>query len=234
MRLRRCLSGKLTVGHTIRSSALCFKRFAKKNKLFSSRLKRTNCLWLEKKFILLLYIICTCELEGMKEQAADSCFPVALPAAAAAAAWSAFGISFLSLLSSLAAMSAIALPVWRCLCEKKKFFICDWKAIMSFRLKQRIFSRPPTSLSWIRFMKPERSICCSLQVILTLCFLFLPAERVTQSLYLSPDQLAVKCNGNTYWTGACWLPTLWPRENTQSIPLCFLSLKFTHMYDCLY
>lgn len=120
MRLRRCLLGKLTVGHTIRSSALCFKRFAKKNKLFSSQLKRTNCLWLEKKFILLLYIICTCELEGMKEQAADSCFPVALPAAAAA--WSAFGISFLSLLSSLAAMSAIALPVWRCLCEKKKVF----------------------------------------------------------------------------------------------------------------
>lgn len=48
---------------------------------------------------------------------------------------------------------------------------------MSFRLKQRISSRPPASFSWIRFMKPERSVCCSPPVIHRLCFLSCPVKE---------------------------------------------------------
>lgn len=121
MRLRRCLLGKLAVGHTIRSSALCFKRLANKNKLFSSQLNTTNCLWLENKVILLFYfIICMCELEVMKEQAADSCFPVARPAAAAAWIGIRYQLSFIIVISRCHVchcLTCVEMPLWK----KKRF-----------------------------------------------------------------------------------------------------------------
>lgn len=75
-------------------------------------------------------------------------------------------------------LSGLPLPglhywVWRyCLSEKRGFFICEWKAIITFRLKGKTFCWHFSFLFFeFFFMKPKWSICCSLPVILSLCFL---------------------------------------------------------------
>lgn len=197
MRLSRCLLGKLTVSHTIRSSALCFKRLANKNKLFSSHNKLPL---IGKEYRRLI---------GIR-----------------------YYLSFIMVISRCHVchcLTCVEMPLW-----KKKVFHLWLKSNHVFQTETKNLLSTPDFF----FLDSFYETWTIYQLLPSdhphALFSFPPAERVTHSLYLSPDQLAVKCNGNTYWTGACWLPTLWPRENTQSISLCFLSLKFTQMYDYLY
>lgn len=97
-------------------------------------------------------------------------------------------------------------PLW------KEVFICDWKAIISFRLKHRTFPRTLVSFSWLCFWDlNDLSVFPSVFPVWwksdsIIAFIPRPTDREMEEQHL---------------LDSCWLLTLW-----------LWRLKFRQMYGC--